>query len=435
MKKNELLLLATIMALPAFGQNIVVESYSYLNVIPRQFSADDKPILHFEEETDGGYSIALYNDDIEKINTVNAKDGTFNYTLKYKDQVREVKDVTKEELYREHYRNLDEDFTFEQFLEKERWRGDIEVRVENGDTIVYSTNPYYATRASMSEFFFGYDYFGTKYPINYILCKDNVLYQVRVEYIATYTDWKDVGERTEERSCETPVIELSYINFDGGSSDDNYHFLLSQTLFNDDEKFEYIIPKMTLTDISDWASSVPGDGRYNLQLTHSTLISDYAYPACRGVQVVSSDGTVVHDIDFSNGFEADEYDCQSMTVITIGGKNYLVVEGTSEVNDENTYCTMFYRIDKQSQSIQQVSNVPITMRARQKNSTINIQLSDTSKDSEIIMSNPSGTTVAKTFVPAGENNVSLKARMPKGIYNITRFQKGKDVENAKILIK
>ncbi|MBR3897397.1 MAG: hypothetical protein IKJ42_10410 [Bacteroidaceae bacterium] len=75
------------------------------------------------------------------------------------------------------------------------------------------------------------------------------------------------------------------------------------------------------------------------------------------------------------------------------------------------------------------------MRARQKNSTINIQLSDTSKDSEIIMSNPSGTTVAKTFVPAGENNVSLKARMPKGIYNITRFQKGKDVENAKILIK
>ena len=75
MKKNELLLLATIMALPAFGQNIVVESYSYLNVIPRQFSADDKPILHFEEETDGGYSIALYNDDIEKINTVNAKDG------------------------------------------------------------------------------------------------------------------------------------------------------------------------------------------------------------------------------------------------------------------------------------------------------------------------------------------------------------------------
>ena len=192
---------------------------------------------------------------------------------------------------------------------------------------------------------------------------------------------------------------------------------------------------MTLTDISDWVSSVPGDGRNELRLTHSTLISDYAYPACRGVQVLSSDGTVIYDIDFGNEFEADEYDCQYMTIITIGGKNYLVVEGHSKNNDDNTDCTMFYRIDKQVHSIQQISNVPITMKARQKNSTINIQLSDNSKDSEIIMSNPSGITVAKTFVPAGENTVSLKARIPKGVYNITRFQKGKNVENTKILIK
>lgn len=435
MKTKYLLLLATMMASLAMGQNTIVENYTSLMAIPRQFSAEDKPILHFEEDNDEGHSIALYNDDIERINTINVKDGTFNYSLKYQDKTREVKEITKTELYRDHYRDLDEYYTFEQFLEEERWRGDVEVRIENGDTIVCSTNPYYNTRMSMSEFFFGFDYFGTKYPISYILCKDNVLYQVRVNYEATYTEWQVVGERTEECSCETPVIYLDYINFDEGSSNDNYEFILSQTLFNDDEKFEYIIPKMTLTDISDWSSVVPEYGGNVLRLTHSTLISDYAYPACRGVQILSSDGTVIYDIDFGNEFEADEYDCQYMTIITIGGKTYLVVEGHSKIDDDNTDCTMFYRIDKQAHSIQQISNVPITMKARQKNSTINIQLSDTSEDSEIIMSNPSGATVAKTFVPAGENRVSLKARIPKGIYNITRFQKGKNVENAKILIK
>ena len=118
MKKKELLLLATIMASSAMGQNTIGESYTSLMAIPRQFSAEDKPILHFEEENDEGHSIAFYNDDIDRINTINVKDGTFNYTLKYQDKTREVKEITKTELYRDHYRDLDEYYTFEQFLEE-----------------------------------------------------------------------------------------------------------------------------------------------------------------------------------------------------------------------------------------------------------------------------------------------------------------------------
>ncbi|MBQ8592943.1 MAG: hypothetical protein IJ467_01435 [Bacteroidaceae bacterium] len=435
MRTKQLLFLATMMALPATGQNTIVENYTSLMAIPRQFSAEDKPILHFEKENDEGHSIALYNDDIERINTINVKDGTFNYSLKYQDKTREVKEITKTELYREHYRDLDEYYTFEQFLEEERWKGEVEVRIENGDTIVCATNPYYITRMSMSEYFFGFDYFGTKYPISYTLCKDNVLYQVRVNYEATYTEWQVVGERTEERSCETPVIYLNYINFDGGSSNDNYEFILSQTLFNDDEKFEYIVPKMTLTDISDWSSISPEYGGNVLTLTHSTLISDYAYPACRGVQILSSDGTVIYDIDFGDEFEADEYDCQYMTIITIGGKNYLVVEGHSKIDDENTDCTMFYRINKQTNSVFKVNNIPVNMRVKQQESTINVRLSDTSEASEIIMTNSVGKMLGKKFVPAGENNVVFKSTMPKGVYNVTRFQNGKKIGNGKIILK
>ena len=102
MKTKDLLLLASMMASSAMGQITIVENYMALMAIPRQFSAEDKPILHFEEDNDGGHSIALYNDDIEKINAINIKDGTFNYTLKYKEETREVKEITKNELYRDH---------------------------------------------------------------------------------------------------------------------------------------------------------------------------------------------------------------------------------------------------------------------------------------------------------------------------------------------
>ena len=73
MKTKYLLLLATMMASLAMGQNTIVENYTSLMAIPRQFSAEDKPILHFEEDNDEGHSIALYNDDIERINTINVK--------------------------------------------------------------------------------------------------------------------------------------------------------------------------------------------------------------------------------------------------------------------------------------------------------------------------------------------------------------------------
>ena len=246
--KKSTLLLAMLAAVPALGQQIIMndmpEYLDELNVIPSQFTVNNVPILHIEqgdEYDEEEYSIVLYNDDIEKIAEVKPTNHTFNYTLTYKTYSREVKEVTKEEREKYEVRRLDEWYTLEQFIQDYFWGG-ADVKVENGDTIIipYETRSI-ETRGYDPRNFFGYDYFGEKYPIQYYQCKDNVIYCVYALYMATYTDWTSTGERKEEESCDLNVLSIYYQNFD--TQAESSGFTLSQTLFNTDDKFEYIIPR------------------------------------------------------------------------------------------------------------------------------------------------------------------------------------------------
>ena len=446
--KKSTLLLAMLATLPALGQQIIMndmpEYLDELNVIPSQFTVNNVPILHIEqgyydEYDDYEYSIILYNDDIEKIAEVKPTSHTFDYTLTYKTETRELKGVETIELKKYEYARLGEWYTFDQFI-KDYFLGGADVKVENGDTIIvpYETRSM-ETRGYYDGMYFGYDYFGTKYPYEYYLCKNNIIYSVRVQYMGIYTDWTPAGERKEEKSCELNVMSIYYQNFD--TQAESNRFTLSQTLFNSDDKFEYIIPKLVLTDISHYASSVPSDWG-QIVLSRSELISDYASPAVKGLQVVSSDGTVLHDIDFMDGFyrEYDEYYEYDNEIygITIGGKDYLVIDGYMESNDddeEDQECVLFYRINRQTSSLQEVQNVPVKMRAKQQASTINVQLSETSEPSEIILTNAAGKTLARKQVMAGETTATFKTSMPKGVYNLTRIQQGKIIENGKIVMK
>jgi hypothetical protein len=446
MKKNTLLL-AMLTTLPALGQQVIVkdmpEYMDELNVIPAQFTINNVPILHIEQGDDyeydeEEYTIALYNDDIEKIAEVRPISHSFDYTLTYQTQTREVKEVIKEEIYREEMRRLEEWYTLKDFINDYFWGG-ADVEVVDGDTIILPRETRnIETRGIYDHAYFGYEYFGTKYPFEYYLCKDNVIYRIRAEYFATYTDWSPASERTENESCELPVLSIYYHDFDAQA--ESNRFTLSQTLFNSDDKFEYIIPKMVLTDISNYITSVPSMGN-SLVLTKSELVSDYAYPTCKGLQVVSSDGTILHDINFTDGFymENGEYDGFDIYGITIGGKDYLIVKGYMESEDddeEDNSCALFYRINRETSSLQEVKSLPVKMRVKPQASTINVQLSaNTSEASEIIMTNASGATVARKYIPAGECTATFKTSLPKGVYNITRFQNGKNIENGKVMMK
>ena len=136
--------------LPAFGQEIVIENTeSYIKVIPHQFTVNNKPILHIQNWDAEKECITLYNDDIEKIEDIIIyNNNTFDYTLTYINEKREVEGVSKEVIYESYYRKLNENYTFEDFIREESFYGKIEYRVEDGDTIVYQLRNTSTTRNS-----------------------------------------------------------------------------------------------------------------------------------------------------------------------------------------------------------------------------------------------------------------------------------------------
>lgn len=446
MKKNTLLL-AMLTAVPALGQQVIIkDTVSYLNVIPHQFTVNDKPILHILDSDDDNKYLTLYNDEIEKIADITIPNNhTFDYTITYQDETRDVKGATKEIISQSIQCVLNENYTFEDFIrETSYYYPSMEFRIDEGDSIAF-----------YSEYindFFQYHIFDTKYPIVYYLCKNNIIYHIQCNYTPIYTDWIPTGEEyKKEYSYELPIIPLDYANFDVGNF--SYHpyqrkFILTQTLFNNDDKFEYIIPKIELTDNENHISIYP-----DTEISGPIIISPSwgsrsqssvtinrskanAYPTITGFQVVSSDGNILHDINFTNGFWIDEYECSEISIITLGEKDYLVAEGYIENEDrEDISSMMFYRINRQTNSLQEVQSLPVKMRMKQQESTINVHLSNTTEPSEIIMTNSLGKIIGKKHVPAGENMATFKTSMPKGVYNITRIQNGKNIENGKILLK
>ncbi len=436
-----IIFIAMLNILPAFGQEIVIENTeSYIKVIPHQFTVNNKPILHIQNWDGEKECITLYNDDIEKIEDIIIyNNNTFDYTLTYMNEKREVEGISKKVIYESYYRKLNENYTFEDFIREESFYGKIEYRVEDGDTIVYQLRNTSTTRNSDENNFFGYEHYGTKYPLFYILCRNNVLYQIRCRYEATYSEWIYAGEEKVEYSCNLPVVTLDYDNFDEGNTSYNPDdkFVLTQTLFNNDEKFEYIIPKAELSDIRTSVNVSPEVNEEQLVLNRSVLNSDKTNPVYIGFQVLSSDGITLHDISFGNGFWMDEYDCNEIKIITLGGKDYLVANGhIKNDTDESINSVMFYRINRQTNSLDEIKSMPANIRVKQHASTINIQLSDkTSEDSEIIMTNSAGVTIARKRISKGEHNTTIRASLPKGVYNITRFQHGEIIENMKVIIK
>lgn len=115
-------------------------------------------------------------------------------------------------------------------------------------------------------------------------------------------------------------MKLHYWNMALGQSEEGPSFYVSQTLFNEDEGYEYIVPKYTIVEEGDDLSSV--DPEYEIVLSRRVLLSS-GYPAQTGFRVMSSDGSVIKDIDFEEGFRLNEYSNDDQYLIVMGNKTYI----------------------------------------------------------------------------------------------------------------
>lgn len=425
---------------------------TYCMFIPKEYTFNKKPLLSFRNgEGEFGYPLSqinIYDENIDLIKSFNVLDDKkFYYSLTYDVKKRDVKNVNKSEKKNEigYFETLDK------WIEEQSRYGEFDINSfiikseVNGDKIVsvdYTHNHYGQTNERM---YFGYSYFGLKYPRLYFIWSAGVMYSCEASYTVEYTDWHDAGTQNQDNSIDLKHLYLCDVNLDNGGifgGGDNC-FDITQTLFNQDKDYEYIIPKCALSAKNPGSTMGDDnpiyDGIGNDIITEQkTLADSKSNVVMVGFQVVSSDGNIVKDLDFDNGFEAAigssaDY-CAA--IITIGGNRYLAFNGWSN----GTESTIFYKIDNTSTTIKQMKITPTTMKIKptivDKNTNINVSFGDNNeKDSDIVIVSMSGNKVNSVHVPTNQSQVQIPVNVPSGVYCVSRIQQGKVNETKKIIVK
>ena len=187
---------------------------------------------------------------------------------------------------------------------------------------------------SYSNSFYMYDLFGKQYPngyINqlYVLGDDGYLHNAAILYDPVYDEsgavWTVVGNNVYS-GPEEVATDIRYKNADTGAAGENLEICFTQTLFNSDDKWEYIVEKCdggTLEYVSSYSvehTGLPGGKvllRREVQVTTPVT----------GLKIYSDDGAVVATIsaDYVSTPESYVYNMRVQGIWRIDGKHYLEV--------------------------------------------------------------------------------------------------------------
>lgn len=201
---------------------------------------------------------------------------------------------------------------------------------------------------------------------------------------------------------EVPVY-LEVHNLNGNTAD--YFMYLTQTLFNNDEKFEYVVPITT---------------RYDRSM---------------GLKIISDDGTILQTLMFPDNLWGYS---EKFKLYRIGDSFY--IEAGWYEDAEGKACMNLYKINK-SADPSKVSIATAPMRV-----SVSPRVADSSQDitvvaegsglREVIVTNAVGQVVYSTKVVSGENTVRINSRHLSPGLNVVSVKgaDGKD-ENCKVIVK
>ena len=149
-------------------------------------------------------------------------------------------------------------------------------------------------------------------------------------------DWKVLNEDTH-KSYED-IISLSFDDFDQ-SCDDFRTIYLSQTIFNTDEKYEFLMPLFSSSSTPEiYEEDRDGDGVIDARDT-------YTNTSMIGFQIVSEDGTVLQTVNFDNGFRTTP--SKKTQLLKINDKLHLCFEGYTD----NSSAILLYSINPTASSV------------------------------------------------------------------------------------
>lgn len=436
---------SAVLAIPAVGQTLPGQlhfgfSYDFAFSIPKEFSYNEEPSLMMYVGNDYN-TIQIYDENLEEVKKITMKEELpYNFQLTYQDQVREVVDVN--EVQNGTIRNY---FSYDNFIRCEKnadpsFDESCLITEDMGNGIKKIKIDYSRSRFTSNEqMYYAYSYFGMKYPKVYFIDDGKEFNGYEATYNVQYSDWKNAGTRVVDCSEKQKRIRLFYVNLNKDNRKADGYFEVSQTLFNDDASYEYIMPKYKLSTkgrpISDSYISNE-ENEEKIITTNSVLVSEKNKLALSGFQILSENGNIISDITFDSEFEG-AVNTYSVYIVTIGNNTYLAFDG----DYNGTSSTIFYKINKEkTNAIQKVKIAPSVMRISptiaNSGSTINVTFNDENeKGSDIVVVSASGAAMGSYHVPAGQTSAQIKTNTSAGMYCVSRLQKNKVIETRKILVK
>ena len=407
--------------------------------IPKEFSYDGKPLIMMYDNSDEK-NLLIYDENLDLVKQIDmTKSFSFDYSLTYQDKVRHVTNVKEVDKTQKSL-----DMTYEQFLNQQMavdpslTPGGVNIQVrENGDSVITFSSAY----SDNENLYFAYRTFGKKYPKVYWIANKGNMYVCRTNYEVEYSDWEISNTYTQTSQKSLNRLRLCNINLNYGDGRANYYFEASQTLFNTDADFEYIIPKYKLSknsNIGGYPSSIStGSNEESIDTVQTVCLSEDANLYLTGFQVVSSDGNVISDINFDAGDGVSKIDDDYAYVITIGANTYLAFD-VYDSNDKQS--TLFFKVNRETSDIKKVkvasNSMLISTVAENHSATVKINFSDDNNSgSNIVVTTSNGMNVKQVTVPSRQKSTQFTLSGSAGVYCISRIQKGKISEVKKILIK
>lgn len=213
-------------------------------------------------------------------------------------------------------------------------------------------------------------------------------------------------------SRQPSPISFSILSNECAYDDDRY--VLTQTLFNNDAEFEWIIEKYKVVNVESGV-----DGNQDV--------------ATCGFKVMSQNGATVVDIDFPIDLDWADFD----VYMTSDGA-YLSVSGESIEDD--SYYNLIYKVDPNSSAIQAVGaprKVSVSPTAPRRGTPVNVSLGEpVGNNCKLSVVSASGrTAIVQNLKPGDSEAVIDTNRLGNGVYVVVVDNGKTKREATKIVVR
>ncbi len=453
------------------------EDENAFNVVPKQLSYDGSNRVYIRTADD---QVAIYGNDFTPVKSFNITP-TYDETI-YIDKERTVTvTVTPGELISSNvvvydtYTNLMEIYLFNEETQEGYYTYDVPASWTENDMKTYLENKYEKTIVSVTPHpeggwvfvydmemyqpdgsdahnYFMVDTYGKQYPKQAYLLQNGFLYYYQIIYNdeSVYAEDEvtfEYGEWVEVERGESSYPQTYSIGFTNYDANPTHHYMfetgdgvcLTQTLFNSDDKYEYLSFPHELSEEYEYDGGpiAPPYDHYE-SCTYTEPKTFYQYSLYKSFNIMSEDGTILQTVTFPNGFNMIEVvDAQ---VIQLAGEFYILCQG--EMNDNETL--LIYKINRSSvgASVEQVC-APIKVGAfpsiANRNQMITIQLSgDNAGNSRTNLQvvDMQGKVLNQQTIPTGQTMTTIPAhRLSNGMNLIKITQGSKTIGTEKVIIK